>query len=193
MTRFIACTCLLALLACEDETALSSTEPISPSPPAATASKEILTRDQPEITTTPQAVGKFIELGGKLQHGPLTVETRFEDGKVYCDYKRRVYGERDESGVVTLASKTDIGGGFEFSHDRDAPWFIYVHTTHEIWAYGGRGWLSRETFRFTPEGIPASKCERLTIGDRWMPSAELLASMPQPLIDKINEIVKQGG
>ncbi len=47
--------------------------------------------------------------------------------------------------------------------------------------------------RFTPEGIPASKCERLTIGDRWMPSAELLASMPQPLIDKINEIVKRGG
>ncbi|MHC5064862.1 MAG: hypothetical protein ACYTG5_12915 [Planctomycetota bacterium] len=30
-------------------------------------------------------------------------------------------------------------------------------------------------------------------GDGVDPSAELLASMPQPLIDRINEIVKQGG
>lgn len=192
MTRFIACTCLFALLACENETALSSAEPISLSPPAATASKQLLTRDQPGITAIPEAVGKFIELGGKLRHGPLTVEVRFEDGKVFCDYKRRVYGESNESGVVTLTSKTDFGGGFDFSDDRDAPWFIYVHTTHEIWAYGGKGWLCRETFEFSPEGIPSSTCSRLTIGDEWKPSAELLASMPQPLIDRIDEIVKRG-
>ena len=195
MTRLVAITCLLALLACEDrsepasEAASSSDQ--TPAEPVSSSEKE--GGDQQVITAMPQPINEFITKRGTLAFGPLTVEVVEKDGKVFCDSKRLIQAHAAESGPHYLRWSTSVGSGFDFTHDPESQWFVYVHTTHDIWAYGGGGWLTRGTFQINPDGTYAGEVSRLTIGDRWMPSAELLASMPQPLIDKIDEIVKRGG
>ena len=175
MTRLVAITCLLALLACEDrsEPASEAASSSDQTPAEPVSSSENEGGDQQVITAMPQPINEFITKRGTLAFGPLTVEVVEKDGKLFCN--------------------PSVGSGFDFTHDPEAQWFVYVHTTHDIWAYGGGGWLTRGTIQINPDGTYAGEVSRLTIGDRWMPSAELLASMPQPLIDKIDEIVKRGG
>lgn len=147
----------------------------------------------------PKPLGVVIRSMGERQHGPLRVlvEER-EDGKVHFMVHRLIREDGSE--------RVEVGGGVSFAEDASAPWFVYLHTTSESYAYDGGGGLIRHTFTIelaegfvpTPEQLEAgvtavaegapmsnSASETLTAGPEWDPGEELRATLPARVLELI--------
>ncbi|MDA1265790.1 MAG: hypothetical protein O2816_11980 [Planctomycetota bacterium] len=141
--------------------------------------------DIPSLTTIPEPVGMQLSATGTLRSGPLTVEVLEKDGRPYCSYSRRIVST-NPTVLETGHQWSDIGGGFHVADDRAAPWIVYVHTTHELYAFDGRGGLERQVLVLNPDGTTASTIKQLTAGETWSPGEELLQSLPAQLLARID-------
>jgi hypothetical protein len=139
------------------------------------------------LTVKPEPLGHVIRQKGQSKHGPLSVEISERDGKMYWEvfFQFPVDGE-EQSGV---------GCGSSFTEDLEGPWFVYLVSTHELYAYGGGGSLTRHTIEVEPADGSAGAADghvqfhcvmsALTAGPRWNPGEQLLATLPPPLLELI--------
>ena len=77
----------------------------------------------------------------------------------------------------------------------EGPWFVYLVSTHELYAYGGGGMLSHQTIEVEPADDSAGAADghvqfncvmsALTAGPRWNPGEQLRATLPPPLLELI--------
>ena len=139
------------------------------------------------LTVKPEPLGHVIRQKGLSKHGPLSVEISEKDGSMFYEvsFLVRVDGEERSGG----------GCGSNFTEDPEGPWFVYLVSTHELYAYGGGGWLSHQILEVEPADGSAGHVDgpvqfhcvmsALTAGPRWNPGEELRATLPPPLLELI--------
>ncbi|MDB4559343.1 hypothetical protein N9293_00410 [Planctomycetota bacterium] len=162
-------------------------------PPVEVAAEETVATGR-KRWLTPEPIGVTIRSVGETQCGPLriVVEEK-EDGQVDFMAHRVLFAGDGE--------KAEHGGGYTFAAEPNAPWLLYVHTTHEFYGYDGRGGLLKHTFKVDfaeggeqfekgitwAEGAPQTESigETLTVGPEWNPGEELRAELPPQLVELI--------
>jgi hypothetical protein len=166
----------------------ASSDPATPSAPAAPGAAPASEQDA-VLTLEPEPLGHVIRQKGLSKHGPLSVEISEKDGSMFYEvsFLVRVDGEARSGG----------GCGSNFTEDPEGPWFVYLVSTHELYAYGGGGWLSHQILEVEPADGSAGHVDgpvqvhcvmsALTAGPRWNPGEELRATLPPPLLELIEE------
>ena len=139
------------------------------------------------LTLEREPLGHVIRQKGLSKHGRLSVEISEKDGSMFYEvsFLVRVDGEERSGG----------GCGSNFTEDPEGPWFVYLVSTHELYAYGGSGWLSHQILEVEPADGSAGHVDgpvrvhcvmsALTAGPRWNPGEELRATLPPPLLELI--------
>ncbi len=175
------------LMACSNQAPLEE-EPSSQQPPALEAPSDSAPASELDavIPLKPEPLGHVIRQKGQSKHGPLSVEISERDGQMFCEvsFLVRVDGEERSGGSC----------GSSFTEDLEGPWFVYLVSTHELYAYGGGGSLSHQTIEVEPADDSAGAADAhmincrgsvLTAGPRWNPGEQLRATLPPPLLELI--------
>ncbi len=176
------------LMACSNQAPLEA-EATGQQPPALEAPSDSTPASEPDpvLAVKPEPLGHVIRQKGQSKHGPLSVEISEKDGSLFyqVSFLVRVDGEE----------RTGGGCGSNFTEDPEGPWFVYLVSTHELYAYGGGGMLSHQTIEVEPADDSAAAADghvrfncvmkALTAGPRWNPGEELRATLPLPLLELI--------
>lgn len=176
------------LMACSNQASLEA-EATGQQPPALEAPSGLApaSEQDPLLTVKPEPLGHVIRQKGQSKHGPLSVEISEKDGSLFCHVSFLVRADGEE--------RTGGGCGSNFTEDPEGPWFVYLVSTHELYAYGGGGMLSHQTIEVEPADDSAGAADghvqfncvisALTAGPRWNPGEQLRATLPPPLLELI--------
>ena len=137
--------------------------------------------EEPALPPSPEPIESFLAHTGSVTWGILTVKTEVIDGEVYCNCTREIV--EDEN------NRREISEGRVIARDLAASWFVYAHTSHELYLFDGKGTLVRSTLEQESFVKSTSHHQQLAGGDTWNPSAELLQDLPPKLVAKIDESV----
>lgn len=144
--------------------------------------------EEPDWSRTPVPVERFLEgLGEMHVGGNIHVQTVVHEGRPYVRFiEREVEVRGDEEGEGKSTSTEEWKSGSFIGEDLDAPWFVYVHTSQELYAFDGRSQLQIVTRTVGEDGARNSAHKFVGGGEAWDPDPSLLETLPAKLIARID-------